>query len=486
MIRVAIEPTFEAFREAARPLCEAGVAPDAIAWEEARPGTQTGLFGAPPASLSRAAPVPGTRDAGTSLRVPRAFVASAELAILHRDGDPLPLLYRVLHRLTHGEASLLGVEADPDVVRLHQLVQNVRREEHKMHAFVRFRPVRVEHAERFVAWYAPRHRVLHLAAPFFARRFASMEWSILTPDGSMHWDGEALTEGPPAPRDAAPNDDELDELFRGYWRSIFNPARMNLDAMRSEMPLHHWSTLPETRALASMVAAAAARTSAMIARPVSAASAFVPEVVEDLDALARAARGCSACTLHSSATQTVFGHGRHDAKLMLVGEQPGDEEDRKGEPFVGPAGGVLERALHAAGLARSDLYLTNAVKHFKWTPRGKRRLHQRPVHAEVLACRAWLDAEIAEVRPRIIVCLGSTAATAFVGKNFRVTQGRGRLFQTPHAEALLATYHPSAILRAPDPTVAERMFRELVEDLRCAADAAGLPDARPAPRGTDE
>lgn len=466
MIRVAIEPTFGAFRDAARGLCQDGVAPEEVAWEEIRPGTQAGLFGdalgAPP-------------RAGATLHVPRAFVDSAELAVLHRDGAPLPLLYRVLYRLTHGEPSLLQVEADPDVARLHQLVQNVRREEHKMHAFVRFRPVTVDGRERFVAWHAPRHRVLALAAPFFARRFAAMDWSILTPDGSAHWDGKALVFGPPAHRDDAPTDDALDDLFRGYWASIFNPARLNLDAMRSEMPVHHWSTLPETRALASLVARAAPRTSAMLARPVSAAGAFVPDSPTSAHQLARAAGACSACSLHSSATQTVFGRGPSGARLMLVGEQPGDEEDVHGEPFVGPAGRVLDRALLAAGLARSELYLTNAVKHFKWIPSGKRRLHQRPVHAEVLACRAWLDAEIAVIRPTVIVCLGSTAATAFIGKNFRVTQDRGRLFQTPHAEALLATHHPSAILRAAGPELAERMFQDLAADLRLASDAAGPP-----------
>ena len=168
-----------------------------------------------------------------------------------------------------------------------------------------------------------------------------------------------------------------------------------------------------------------------------------------LDALRAEAAGCRACPLWQSATQTVFGEGPRLAALMLVGEQPGDHEDLEGRPFVGPAGALLDRALEEAGIERSTVYLTNAVKHFKWTPKGKRRIHQKPNAAEVEACRPWLEAEIAAVRPTLVVALGAVAAQALLGRGFRVTRHRGEVFPQPEGPPITATVHPSSILRAP-------------------------------------
>jgi DNA polymerase len=185
-----------------------------------------------------------------------------------------------------------------------------------------------------------------------------------------------------------------------------------------------------------------------------------------LEKLRTEAAGCQACDLWKLGTQTVFGEGAERAEVMLVGEQPGDKEDLAGRPFVGPAGRVLDDALVQAGIDRSTVYVTNAVKHFKWEPRGKRRLHKRPDAAEVSACRPWLDQEIALVRPRLVVCLGATAAQALLGRDFRVTRQRGQLFPQPAGHVVTATVHPSSILRARDAAAREAEMGAFVDDLR--------------------
>ena len=184
-----------------------------------------------------------------------------------------------------------------------------------------------------------------------------------------------------------------------------------------------------------------------------------------LKALARAAQDCRGCELYKNATQTVFGQGKARAEVMLVGEVPGDREDMEGLPFVGPAGRLLDEALDEAGITRKSAYITNAVKHFKWEPRGKRRLHKKPGAREISACRPWLEAEIDAVKPRAIVCLGATAAQALLGRTFRITRQRGELFPFDRAQWITATWHPSAVLRAPDQAERARMRQELIADL---------------------
>jgi DNA polymerase len=195
-------------------------------------------------------------------------------------------------------------------------------------------------------------------------------------------------------------------------------------------------------------------------------------VAKSLKALRDDAKRCTDCPLYANATQTVFGAGDPHARVMLVGEQPGDEEDRKGLPFVGPAGKLLDRALEAAGVDRTHLYVTNAVKHFKWEPRGKRRLHKTPAQREIDACHQWLEGEIRAVEPRVIVALGSTAAKALLGKDFRVSVMRGKFVPSPHAPHAFATLHPSAILRLKDEE-REAAFAQLVQDLRLIGQALG-------------
>jgi uracil-DNA glycosylase family protein len=188
-----------------------------------------------------------------------------------------------------------------------------------------------------------------------------------------------------------------------------------------------------------------------------------------LEKVRLAAAECKACDLWKTGTQTVFGEGSTKATLMLVGEQPGDKEDLAGRPFVGPAGRILDQALEEAGIDRERVYVTNAVKHFKWEPRGKRRLHKRPNAAEITACRPWLDREIELVRPQVVVCLGATAAQALLGRTFKVTQQRGEFFAQPEGHVITATVHPSSILRAPDAATRDAELVAFTEDLRQVA-----------------
>src|SRR5438105_3181304 len=203
---------------------------------------------------------------------------------------------------------------------------------------------------------------------------------------------------------------------------------------------------------------------------------FRPAPVPDTNSLVevkQASKRCRACPLYLSGTQTVFGEGPSRAPIMLIGEQPGDQEDLAGKPFVGPAGKIMDRALEEAGINRKQVYVTNAVKHFKWEPRGKRRIHQKPNSREIAACRPWLEAELRLVRPKLLLCLGSTAGQAIFGPSFRVTRERGRLLSAKLAPKVVATVHPSSLLRQPDEESRQREYAHFVADLRVALRAAG-------------
>jgi DNA polymerase len=208
------------------------------------------------------------------------------------------------------------------------------------------------------------------------------------------------------------------------------------------------------------------------AEPARSAADFLP-AERTLPAMAEAAQGCRGCDLYANATQAVFGQGRPGADVMLIGEQPGDREDREGAPFVGPAGKLLDTALERAGIDRDEVYVTNAVKHFKWEPRGKRRIHKKPNTEEIRACNPWLQAELSVVKPKVIVCLGATAAQAVIGRGFRVTQHRGEFVDTPFEPLVTATVHPSSILRAQDDGTRRSQMEAFVRDLRTVATAIG-------------
>jgi DNA polymerase len=376
---------------------------------------------------------------------------------------------------------LLSVATDPDVSLVNAMARAVRRDEHKMHAFVRFREVGREPRSHYVAWFEPEHHIVELAAPFFARRFADMPWSILTPELSAHWDGHSLafTEG--VSKSEAPTEDRLEETWRRYYASIFNPARLKVKAMEKEMPKKYWRNLPEASLIKPLIEGAGRLTGAMIEQDASdphkpqkrqdtAMTRQHAASAESLEALREEAANCRACPLWKDATQTVFGEGPKHAQVMLVGEQPGDKEDLAGKPFVGPAGQMLDRALEEAGIDRGKVYVTNAVKHFKFLARGKIRLHQKPGTPEIKACRPWYERELAAIKPALVVAMGATAAQSVFGKITPINKSRGRLIELDEGIKALVTVHPSYLLRLPDQDAKAREYKRFVDDLRMAAD----------------
>lgn len=475
-------PTFEDWRAAARNMLAVLAKPEEIVW---RTEGESDLF--------VSAPTPNLKPV-TPIFVPRAFIDIARKAALHSDPERFALLYRILWRLQQNRA-LMEDATDAEVVKLGALAKAVRRDEHKMHAFVRFKEIAGADGPRYVAWFEPQHHIVHETADFFVRRFTGMNWSIITPEASAHWDGEALSFGAGGARSDVPAADARDDDWRAYYESMFNPARLKVAAMKREMPKHYWRNMPETERIPDLIKSASTRTEGMVAAiPTTprkrAGAAHAKIAPEDLPArlepiaehaaapsslidLRRALQSCRACPLWREATQAVPGEGLEEQPLLaLVGEQPGDQEDLAGRPFVGPAGQLLNRALAEAGIDRGELFVTNAVKHFKHEPRGKRRLHQRPNAGEVETCRWWVKHELELVRPTLIVALGATALQSLTMYKGTLTKAREQTLHTREGAALRATVHPSYLLRLPDDRAKEAEFARFVADLKEAKQLA--------------
>ncbi len=456
---------FAEWRSAARGLLAGGIAPEDVSWRGSAEGAS--LFG----EDMMAAP-------GGVVSLPRELLEIAERVICHRDPEVPARLYRIVWRAAR-DRNLLARTTDADIDWLRKADKAIRRDVHKMHAFVRFRRLgEAEGRESFAAWFEPAHRILRLTAPFFQRRFTGMDWAIVTPDARAIWQNETLTYGPGGTKDEVPDSDVIEDQWRTYYGAIFNPARVKIDAMRAEMPKKYWKNLPEAQDIAPLLAGAEARVERMREAAVSLANPLtdkwrtrVPDElaldddVKTLAELARAVDHCTRCPLYCDATQGVAGEGPQSAKIMLVGEQPGDQEDLQGRPFVGPAGQLLDAALEEAGLDRRRLFLTNAVKHFKFEPRGKRRLHQNPTTGEIDICRWWLDKERAFVQPDLIVTLGASALRGVTGKSASIKSMRGAVHELEGGTKLIATIHPSFLLRMPDRTRAAEERKAFVADL---------------------
>ncbi|MET0907577.1 MAG: UdgX family uracil-DNA binding protein [Tardiphaga sp.] len=468
------ETDFGGWRKAARRLAMNGVAPADVTWIVA---------GSDEPQLFPAAQTAPLEDISGTFNVPAPFVALAKTVILHRDPQRFALLYRMLWRLRSNH-DLLQLATDADTSKLESMAKAIRRDEHKMHAFVRFREIGREPKSHFVAWFEPDHHIVELGAPFFARRFADMAWSILTPDLCAHWDGHAVSFTPGVDKSMAPSSDRLEEVWLTYYANIFNPARLKTKAMQNEMPKKYWRNLPEAALIKPLIDKAERVTSAMIAAEAtipkklqrredsmtaSMATTPSPESDSSLDALRAEAAHCRACPLWEDATQTVFGVGPQKASVMMVGEQPGDKEDLGGEPFIGPAGQMLNKALKEAGIIRDKVYVTNAVKHFKFVPRGKFRLHQKPATPEIKACRPWYEREKALVQPELVVAMGATAAQSVLGKVVPIGKTRGRVIDLDDGTRVLVTVHPSYLLRLPDEDAKAREYENFVNDLRIVA-----------------
>ena len=476
MPRLASETDLAGFRNEARVLLAHQVPPEDVQWETVHTLSDD-LFAQPvleprAQAMSRAA---------TSL-VPASFLRLCEVVVLHSDPQRFALLYRLLWRLVH-EPALRHDPLDADMLHAQQMAQSVRRDMHKMKAFVRFRQVPdAEHPGEMlhVAWFEPAHHIVEAVAPWFSRRFTNMRWAILTPERSVQWDGQQLQYGPGGERADAPDADAGEALWLTYYESIFNPARLKLKMMKKEMPRKYWHNLPESQLIDGLSAQAMERSGNMIDKPAKEphkriARHVVRETVvtlhedriDSLEDLKAATMRCRECPIGEYATQSVTGEGKLHAPLMFVGEQPGDQEDLAGHPFVGPAGKLLDRALEALDIDRGQVFVSNAVKHFKYELRGKRRIHKTPTQREAAACLHWLEDEIALVKPKALVALGATAARSLMGHAVAVTAERGQWLTREDGLKVLITLHPSALLRML-PDEKDAAFEAFVADLRKA------------------
>lgn len=457
--------TFEAWRDAARALASNDIPADDIEW---------GMEGDTQSLFSGGASLPVPRE----MSVPSGFIPLAKLVCAHRAEGVHDLLYRMLLRC-RGNSRLLGNRADAEVQQLEAWAKNVRRDMHKMKAFVRLREITPQGANRrqFISWFEPDHRIEELIASFFTRRFGDMDWVIVTPEVTTRFTGGDLAH---EAVESARLDlsDETEELWRTYYANIFNPARLKIKAMQSEMPKKYWKNLPEADLIPGLIAGAEARMRKMQDDAPTLPPIRAERILERLPArdVTDDLHACARCPIGAQATQAVGGVGPMDARVMIVGEQPGDREDLEGVPFVGPAGQLFDELAAEAGLDRAAAYITNAVKHFKFTPRGKRRIHQNPHTSEVAACRVWLEREIAQVQPAFLIALGATAAQTLTGNGSALMQRLGRVERGREGIPVLITLHPAAILRSDE---RETLRALLVRNLKQAAQMVEELDAMP-------
>ncbi len=434
MRRIALhhETDWDGWRAATRELALADISPEQVHW--------------------RIDPVhphkPGAAEGG-SFAISRTFIGLAAQAIQARDPERFDLLYRLVWRLRSGER-VLEDTADPGGLRARGLALAVRAEQHRMRSQLRYLPV--ENDRRYLGWYRPAHFVLEANAQLLRQRFGELTVSVLTPDGSAHWDANGLRFGPGVDPAAAADDAALVAYWRAYGAELLEASRPGTSIPEAE-PLIDEPWPPDRPALGPVVL------------PMGADAGIETALHEAAD--------CRRCHLWEPATQTVFGEGPAHARVMFIGEQPGDQEDIIGRPFVGPAGLILDRALLEAGIDRRTAYVTNAVKHFKFTPRGKRRIHQTPETPEIQACRFWLDVERVRLAPKLVVLLGGTAARAVLGRAVTIGRERGRPIKLSDTETAFVTVHPSFLLRVPDEDAKRREYRAFVEDLKKVAQLAG-------------
>lgn len=460
MIRVAVT-NFDEWRQTARQLLTEGREPYLVDWHSSEQG-QKNLFAGEVLSPSIVSNIP--------IRISPDFVELARRISCHRDPEKWSLLYLALWRLVKEEKHLLRLSTDPLVHRLRQMDAQVRRDSHKAKAFVRFRLLEEEGEEHYIAWHRPDHKILPLVAPFFKRRFSVMRWTICTPDESVAWDGEKLQFGPGIPAVDVTHEDKFEDVWRVYYRATFNPARIKIKMMKQEMPVRHWATLPEARIIPELLAKAQTRVQKMIDTQEGdreTAAHYLPQEFS-YPALKSAAAHCRGCNLYCNATQTVFGEGPLDARIMLVGEQPGDEEDLQGRVFVGPAGQLLNGIVEKAGMTRQDFYITNAVKHFRFIHKPERREHQAPDSRNIIACKPWLQTEIRLIRPHVIVALGVTAGRSLIHHGFALKHDQQKDLKFEDIP-VIPTWHPSAALRAPRAELKREIMEHIEKSLRRAA-----------------
>ena len=428
-VALATETDWAGWRKATRAFVLAGIPPEEITW----------TAGGPASALPETA---------GGFNLPRALVALAGLAIQAREPERFGLLYSLVWRVHAGEMAMDHPD-DPDLRLARRYALAVRAEAHRMRTHIRFL---MASDESPLGWYAPAHFVLEANAQLLARRWPAQRFSIITPDGSAHWDSTGLTFG------AGLRDPGDDETLLAWWEA--HRAAVLQDARPG-------TSVPEAEALDEAPRPLDRPSIAPVVLPMS--------VDAGLTEATREALTCHRCPLHEAATQTVFGEGPANAAIMFVGDQPGDQEDVIGRPFVGPAGQLLDEIMEQAGIDRRTVYITNAVKHFKFEPRGKRRIHVSPSPAEIQVCRFWLDVERTQLRSKLLVLMGASAARAVLGRPVTISRERGRPFRLPDGQLTFVTVHPSFLLRIPEPArqAAERAaFQRDLESIRDLAAAA--------------
>jgi probable DNA metabolism protein len=419
------ETDWDGWRQATRALVLSGAEPESLTWSA----------GAWSAGAERSK----LPDASGTFHVPRALVSLASQTIQARDPERFGLLYSLVWRVNAGEKL---PDDDADLLLARRMALSVRADAHRMRTNMRFLPVPEDGTTRYLGWFEPAHFVLPANAQLLARRFPNLAFSIATPDGSAHWDGSSLLFGSGLRHVAD------DEALQAWWE---NHRAMLLEQATADVSVAEAETVDEAPRSPD--------------RP-----ALGPVVLPagrdlELPRASKQASACQRCPLYLAATQTVFGEGPADARVMFVGEQPGDQEDTIGRPFVGPAGQMFDRAMEEAGIDRRTVYVTNAVKHFKFTPRGKRRIHQSPEVPEIQACNFWLDTERRHIRPHLLVLMGASAARAVLGRAVTISRERGRPIQLADGQAVFVTVHPSFLLRVPDAAAKAREYQAFVRDL---------------------
>jgi len=423
LIALAGETDWTGWRRAARGLVLAGVEPDRLTWRAGGHGD----------------PIP---EASGGFTLPKMLVHLAAQTFQAREPERFGLLYSLVWRAHHGTLDPHDT-TDPDLRLARQWALAVRADAHRMRTHQRFLPVSGDGGTRYLGWYAPDHFVLEGNARLLAARDPGRGFTLVTPDGSAHHDRDGLRFG------VGLKDPGDDDTLAAWWEAHRDSILAAADDGGGLPPAEALDEAPRPQDLPAL---------GPVVLPAGQTSASGP--------IARHARGCERCALHGPATQTVAGEGPIGARVMVVGEQPGDQEDVIGRPFVGPAGQLLDRALEEAGIDRRVLYVTNAVKHFKFTTRGRRRIHESPAQDEIETCRFWLDAERAAVNPALIVLLGGSAGRAVLGRPVAVTRERGRPFRLPDGGNAFLTVHPSYLLRQPDEETRAREYEAFVRDLR--------------------
>ena len=461
---ITMEPTFESWRKNARSLLENKIHFNDVVWQATDSGS---LFDFVSDSVG---------EKPSSITIPKEFIKQAHFVSAFRDETTWSLLYRLLYRIVYENKNILENPLDDDVLDFHRKIKLVNRDLHKMKAFVRFKEIKKNDESLYMAWHRPDHRILKFSAPFFTDRFNGMNWVIFTEDESMSWINNELTFGPGISQKEAEAFDETEELWKTYYASIFNPARLKIKMMKKELPVRHWKTLPEAQLVDGLIKEAPNMVQEFYETQRTSAIASIPKNASSLSELKTALPTCSACAICSKATAPVMGEGPMNAEIVFVGEQPGNEEDIAGSPFVGPAGRLFMEALKKAEINRSDVYLTNAVKGFKWKESNGMRKHVNPSASEISACRPWVKKELEMIRPRVLVCLGASAAQSIFGKMMKVHESHGKVFQTSASDYTIILPHLSAILRMPDLIEKEKMLNQFETSI---AELKDLLDPKP-------